>query len=192
MNRQTKTSFDKVCLSLLKRCLLLGLFSVSPVIQAQSAIDLAEEFDGIFFPLERVESTVCGEYHNWNKATVAPLFPDQVNLFRTAYIAASLADDDGLRSVVTESDTYLDMYGFISNLRQLANSSEGVKYIYQERFDESIEQHRLLGQNFQAAKPDVIVGIFWCQPTSEGAPPRFTGGYAYLRVVDGDWKFHTR
>ena len=192
MNRQTKTTFNKLYLNVFKRCLLLGLLSVIPGMQAQSAIDLAEEFDGIFFPLERVESTVCGEFHNWNKETVAPLFPDQVSLFRTAYIAASLADDDGLRSVVTTSDTYLDMYGFISNLRQLANSSEGIKYMYQERFDESIEQHRLLGQNFQAEKPDAIVRIFWCQPTSEGGAPRFTGGYAYLRVVDGVWKFHTR
>lgn len=158
---------------------------------AQSPVDLVEEFDGIFFPLDRVGNTVCGQYHNWNPETVQPLFIDQLNLFRTAYVAASLADDDGLRAVVTDPATYLDMYGFISNVRQLANSAEGIKYMYQERFDESIEQHRLLGENFVGDKPDVIVGIFWCQPT-EGGAPRFTGGYAYLRVVDGDWKFHTR
>ncbi len=74
--------------------------------QAQSAIELAEECDGIFFPLERVALTICGEYHNRNRETVAPLFADQVNLLSTACIAAFLADGDGLCSVyVTESDT---------------------------------------------------------------------------------------
>ncbi|MCG8413952.1 MAG: hypothetical protein MI746_07015 [Pseudomonadales bacterium] len=168
------------------------LFFASSSLYAQSGVDPETEFDSIFLPLERIEGTVCAQYHNWNPETVRPLFRDQLALFRRAYAAASLADDDTLRTVVTDSANYLDMYGFISNLRQLASNEVGVKYMFQESYDESIEQHRALGQNFQTAKPDVIVGIFWCQPTQGGGAPRFTGGYAYLRVVDGEWKFHTR
>lgn len=150
-----------------------------------------EEFDAIFTPLEQVEGSVCAQYHNWNPDTVQPLFRDQVMLFRQAYAAVSAADDDWLRTLVTDSATYLDMYGFMSNVRQLAQNNMGVKYMYQERYDENIEQHRLMGERL-SEKPDVIVGIFWCQPTGEATAPRYTGGYAYLRVVDGEWKFHTR
>ena len=149
------------------------------------------EFDSIFTPLEQVEGSVCAEYHNWNTETVLPLFRDQLMLFRQAYAAVSAADDDWLRTLVTDSATYLDMYGFMSNVRQLAQNTMGVKYMYQERYDESIEQHRLMGANL-SVKPDAIVGIFWCQPMGEETAPRYTGGYAYLRVVDGEWIFHTR
>lgn len=182
----------RLCARAVQFLSVLFTLAASHNLLAQSEVDLAEEFDGIFFPLDRVEGTVCGQYHNWNPDTVQPLYSDQLNLFRMAYIAASMADDDGLKAVVTRSDTYLDMYGFISNVRQLANSDVGIKYMYQERFDENIEQHQRLGENFIGDKPDVIVGIFWCQPTESGGAPRFTGGYAYLRVVDGEWKFHTR
>ena len=78
-----------------------------------------------------------------------------------------------------------------ANLRQLAQNDSGVKYMYQEAFDANLEQHRLLGENLSSA-PDAIIGIFWCQPTGADSAPRFTGGYAYLKVVDGEWKFHTR
>lgn len=178
--------------SKLATALSLSLLFTGSTPYAQSGMDPETEFDSIFLPLERIEGTVCAQYHNWNPETVQPLFSDQVALFRRAYAAASLADDDTLRTVVTNSANYLDMYGFISNLRQLASSEEGVKYMFQESYDETIEQHRALGQNFESVKPDVIVGIFWCQPAAGGGAPRFTGGYAYLRVVDGEWKFHTR
>lgn len=169
---------------------MLLLVAALPV-QGQNFDNPVEEFDAIFTPLQQVEGSVCARYHNWNQDKVQPLFRDQLMLFRQAYAAVSAADDDWLRSLVTDSNTYLDMYAFMSNIRQLAQSNVGVKYMYQERYDESQEQHRRLGANLSAA-PDVIVGIFWCQPMGEDTAPRYTGGYAYLRVVDGEWKFHTR
>ena len=149
------------------------------------------EFDSIFTPLPQVEGSICARYHNWNRGTVSPLSQDQLLLFRNAYAAVSLADDDWLKTLVTDSDNYLDMYSFVSNIRQLAQNDLGVKYLFQEPFDVEHKQHRRLGSNL-ASKPDAIVGIFWCQPMGENTAPRFTGGYAYLKQHDGDWKFQTR
>ena len=149
------------------------------------------EFDSIFTPLPQVEDSICARYHNWNRGTVSPLSQDQLLLFRNAYAAVSLADDDWLKTLVTDSDNYLDMYSFVSNIRQLAQNDLGVKYLFQEPFDVKQKQHRRLGSNL-ASKPDAIVGIFWCQPMGENTAPRFTGGYAYLKQHDGDWKFQTR
>ncbi len=173
-----------VCVVLLLSCAAQSAF-------AQDFDNPVDEFDSIFTPLESVEGSLCARYHNWNQETVEPLFRDQLMLFRQAYAAVSTADDDWLRTLVTDSETYLDMYAFMSNIRQLAQNNMGVKYMYQERFDETNEQHRRLGASLSAA-PHAIVGIFWCQPMGEDTAPRYTGGYAYLRVVDGEWKFHTR
>ena len=169
-------------------CLILSKVSF---VSAQDYDNPEDEFDAIFTPLQQVEGSQCARYHNWNSETVTPLFNDQLLLFRNAYAAVTLADDEWLKTLVTDGDAYLDMYGFISNVRQLAQNDMGVKYMYQETFDASIEQHRLLGSSLSSA-PDAIVGIFWCQPIGTDTAPRFTGGYAYLKVVDGDWKFHTR
>ena len=158
---------------------------------AQNYSNPEDEFDAIFTPLQQVEGSQCARYQNWNADTVTALFNDQLLLFRNAYAAVTLADDEWLKRLVTNGDNYLDMYGFISNVRQLAQNDLGVKYMYQEAFDPSIEQHRLLGSNLSSA-PDAIIGIFWCQPMGTATAPRFTGGYAYLKVVGGDWKFHTR
>ncbi len=170
---------------------ILPLLLVANMVQGQNLDNPVEEFDSIFTPLEQLEGSTCARYHNWNQETVESLFSDQLLLFRQAYAAVSTADDDWLRTLVTDSDSYLDMYAFMSNIRQLAQNNMGVKYMFQERYDVSIEQHRRLGANLSTA-PDVIVGIFWCQPMGQDVAPRFTGGYAYLRVVDGEWKFHTR
>ena len=83
------------------------------------------------------------------------------------------------------------MYAFVSNIRQLAQNDMGIKYLFQEPFDDKQEQHRRLASNL-SSEPDAIVGIFWCQPMGENSAPRFTGGYAYLKGRDGDWKFQTR
>lgn len=174
-------------------CSLLSgaLFAASIASSQAQDFNPVEEFDSIFTPLENVEGSLCARYHNWNQDTVEPLFRDQLNLFRDAYAAVSVADDEWLKTLVTDEDTYLDMYAFMSNVRQLAQNNMGVKYMYQERYDENIEQHRIMGERL-SLKPDAIVGIFWCQPMGEDTAPRYTGGYAYLRVVDGAWKFHTR
>lgn len=150
-----------------------------------------DEFDSIFTPLPQVEGSLCARYHNWNRETVSPLSQDQLLLFRNAYAAVSLADDDWLRTLVTDGDNYLDMYAFVSNIRQLAQNDMGIKYLFQEPFDDEQEQHRRLTSNL-SSEPDAIVGIFWCQPMGENSAPRFTGGYAYLKGRDGDWKFQTR
>lgn len=150
-----------------------------------------DEFDSIFTPLPQVEGSSCARYHNWNQNTVSPLSQEQLLLFRDAYAAVSLADDDWLRTLVTDSENYLDMYAFVSNIRQLAQNDMGVKYLFQEPFDDKQEQHRRLASNLSSV-PDAIVGIFWCQPMEENSAPRFTGGYAYLKEHDGDWKFQTR
>ena len=150
-----------------------------------------DEFDSIFTPLPQVEGSLCARYHNWNRETVSPLSQDQLLLFRNAYAAVSLADDDWLRTLVTDSNNYLDMYAFVSNIRQLAQNDMGVKYLFQEPFDGEQVQHRRLASNL-SSEPDAIVGIFWCQPMGENSAPRFTGGYAYLKGRDGDWKFQTR
>ena len=92
-----------------------------------------------------------------------PLSQDQLLLFRNAYAAVSLADDDWLRTLVTDGDNYLDMYAFVSNIRQLAQNDMGIKYLFQEPFDDEQEQHRRLTSNL-SSEPDAIVGIFWCQP----------------------------
>ena len=55
------------------------------------------------------------------------------------------------------------MYAFVSNIRQLAQNDMGVKYLFQEPFDDEQEQHRRLTSNL-SSEPDAIVGIFWCQP----------------------------
>ena len=150
-----------------------------------------DEFDSIFTPLSQVKDSICARYHNWNRGTVSPLSQDQLLLFRNAYAAVSLADDDWLKTLVTDIDNYLDMYSFVSNIRQLAQTDVGVKYLFQEPFDDKQKQHRRLGSNL-SSEPDAIVGIFWCQPMGENSAPRFTGGYAYLKRRDGDWKFQTR
>ena len=176
----------------LRRALLVAALSIcAAMANAQDFENPEDEFDSIFTPLDQVEGSQCARYHNWNTETVRPLFGDQLLLFRNAYAAVTLADDEWLKTLVTDSETYLDMYGFISNVRQLAQNDMGVKYMYQEAFDADFEQHRLLGENLSSA-PDAIIGIFWCQPMGPNAAPRFTGGYAYLKVVDGEWKFHTR
>ena len=150
-----------------------------------------DEFDSIFTPLSQVEGSICARYHNWNRGTVSPLSQDQLLLFRNAYAAVSLADDDWLKNLVTDIDNYLDMYSFVSNIRQLAQNDMGVKYLFQEPFDDKQKQHRRLASNL-SSEPDAIVGVFWCQPMGENSAPRFTGGYAYLKRRDGDWKFQTR
>ena len=99
-----------------------------------------DEFDSIFTPLPQVEGSLCARYHNWNRETVSPLSQDQLLLFRNAYAAVSLADDDWLRTLVTDSNNYLDMYAFVSNIRQLAQNDMGVKYLFQEPFDGEQEQ----------------------------------------------------
>ena len=169
-------------------CLILSNILL---VSAQDYDNPEDEFDAIFTPLQQVEGSQGARYHNWNSETVTPLFTDQLLLFRNAYAAVTLADDEWLKTLVTDSDAYLDMYGFISNVRQLAQNDMGVKYMYQETFDPSIEQHRLLGDSLSST-PDAIVGIFWCQPMGADTAPRFTGGYAYLKVVNGAWRFHTR
>ena len=160
-------------------------------ILAQDVASPEDEFDSIFTPLQQVEGSLCARYHNWNPDTVSPLSQDQLLLFRNAYAAVSLANDVWLKSLVTDSETYLDMYSFVSNIRQLAQNDIGVKYLYQETFDAEQEGHRRLALNL-SSEPDAIVGIFWCQPTGDGSAPRFTGGYAYLKELNGNWKFQTR
>ena len=150
-----------------------------------------DEFDSIFTPLSQVEGSICARYHNWNRGTVSPLSQDQLLLFRDACAAVSLADVDWLKNLVTDIDNYLDMYSFVSNIRQLAQNDIGVKYLFQAPFDDKQRQHRRLASNL-SSEPDAIVGVFWCQPMGENAAPRFTGGYAYLKRRDGDWKFQTR
>ena len=150
-----------------------------------------DEFDSIFTPLSLIEGSLCARYHNWDHDTVSPLSQEQLLLFRNAYAAVSLADDDWLKSLVTDSENYLGMYSFVSNIRQLAQNDMGVKYLYSELFDDEHERHQMLASNL-STEPDAIVGIFWCQPMGDSSPPRFTGGYAYLKELDGVWKFQTR
>ena len=67
------------------------------------------------------------------------------------------------------------MYLFVSNIRQLAQNDMGVKYLFQEPFDDKKKQHRRLASNL-SSEPVAIVGIFWCQLMGENSAPRFTGG----------------
>jgi hypothetical protein len=105
-------------------CLILSNILL---VSAQDFENPEDEFDTIFTPLQQVEGSQCARYHNWNSETVTPLFNDQLLLFRNAYAAVTLADDEWLKTLVTDGDAYLDMYGFISNLRQLAQNDMGVK-----------------------------------------------------------------
>ena len=150
-----------------------------------------DEFDSIFTLLSQVRDSKCARYHNWNSGTFSPLSQDQLLLSLSACAAVSLADDDWLKALVTDIDDYLDMHSCVSSIRQLAQNDMGVKYLFQEPFDDKKKQHRRLASNL-SSEPDAIVGIFWCQPTGENSAPRFTGSYAYLKRRDGDWKFQTR
>ena len=128
------------------------------------------------------------QLESWHRFTP---FPGSAASFPERLRGSLLADDDWLKTLVTDSDNYLDMYSFVSNIRQLAQNDLGVKYLFQEPFDVKQKQHRRLGSNL-SSNPDAIVGIFWCRPMGENTAPRFTGGYAYLKQHDGDWKFQTR
>ena len=122
----------------------------------------------------------------------ANLSSRQQELFRRAYDAAMIYDDATLQSLVTDGANYRDLYGFISQLRSFALSFGGLKFMYQQPFDRSIELHDSLAQRFENFAPDVIVSIVWCQSSADGRDVQQTGGFAYLSLVDGEWKFHAR
>ena len=67
----------------------------------------------------------------------------------------------------------------------------GVNFMYQQAFNPELRHHAYLSGFFSnSAAPDVIVGIVRCVPRTAGQGYDQSGGYAYLSLVDEQWKFH--
>ncbi len=168
-----------------------GLF-ILPSSFAQSQSLLEAEFDSIFTPLETVRNTNCSRAVNWQEGNPSALSDEQTALFRRAYVAALNSDEDVLKSVVSDNTYYQDLYGFINSLKTLALNKEGIMFLYEQRFDQNIRQHRLITERFDGFEPDVLVNIVWCSISADNGDTRQTGGFAYLSLIDGEWKFQSR
>jgi len=171
--------------------LYIGLFVLpSAFAQSQSLLEL--EFDSIFIPLDTVRDTYCSRAVNWQEGDPSALSDEQRALFRRAYVAAQSSDEELLKSVVSDNTYYRDMYGFMNNLKSLSMNKEGMMFLYQQRFDQNIRQHRLIAERFNGFEPDVLVNIVWCAISADSGDIRQTGGFVYLSLIDGEWKFHSR
>ena len=164
------------------------------IIVCANSLALAQDsdFEAVFTSPDRLRETACAAAVNWDEGDPSPLSPGQMALFDKAFRAASISDNQALRQLVTDDSYYRELYSFIDRLRPMVMSEAGVKFMVQQRFDQSIPLHARLGSNFSGAKPDTLVTIVWCLPDGGGAGVRHTGGYAYLSRIDGEWKFHSR
>ena len=169
----------------------IGLFVLSSAF-AQSQSLLESEFNSMFAPLETVLGTNCSGAVNWQEGNPSALSDEQTALFRWAYVAAQSSDEDMLKSVVSDNTYYRDMYGFINSLKSLAMNKEGIMFLYQQRFDQNIRQRRLIAERFNGFEPDVLINIVWCSISADSGDIRQTGGFAYLSLIDGECKFHSR
>ena len=179
-----------------QRSVILSLFCFGFILlsssYAQAQIDLEAEFGSIFTPLDAVLSSDCSKAVDWQEGNPSSLSDEQIALFRRAYVAALSSDDDMLRSVVSDSDHYRDLYGFINGLKSLASDREGMTFLYQQRFDKTIPQHRAISERLDGFEPDVLVNIIWCRVFEDSDDIQQTGGFAYLSRIDGEWKFDSK
>ncbi len=150
-----------------------------------------EEFDALITPLELALRTSCGETIAEQDADLAPLSEAQMNLFRRAYVATRISDDIALQSLVTDPRYHRDLYGFFGNLSRLADSPDAIVFLYRQDFDRSLRQLRPIAEQLQGFDADLLVSIVRCGVRAGGASAN-QGGFVYMSLIDGDWKFHTR